>query len=43
MIPATQEGRAAIGRYLYARALASKYIQKSINNIHGSVILMDDC
>ena len=41
--PATQEGRAAIGRYLYARGFASKYIQKSINNIHGSVILMDDC
>ena len=34
--PATQEGRAA-------RGFASKYIQKSINNIHGSVILMDDC
>lgn len=41
--PATQEGRAAIGRFLYARGFASKYIQKSINNIHGSVILMDDC
>lgn len=41
--PATREGRAAIGRFLYARGFASKYIQKSINNIHGSVILMDDC
>lgn len=41
--PATQEGRAAIGRFLYTRGFASKYIQKSINNIHGSVILMDDC
>ena len=28
--PATQEGRAAIGRYLYARGFASKYIQKAL-------------
>ncbi|MCD8360279.1 MAG: RecX family transcriptional regulator, partial [Acidaminococcaceae bacterium] len=35
--PATREGRATIGRFLYARGFASKYIQKSINNIHGSV------
>ena len=35
--PATQEGRAAIGRYLYARGFASKYIQKSINNIQLSI------
>ncbi|CAK7041511.1 regulatory protein RecX [uncultured Phascolarctobacterium sp.] len=39
----TQEGRAAISRFLYTRGFSSKYIQKSINNIHGSIILMDDC
>lgn len=40
--PETQAGRAAIGRFLYTRGFAGKYIQKSINNIHGSVIVMDE-
>lgn len=39
----TKEGRASVGRFLYTRGFATKYIQKSINNVHDSWILMDDC
>lgn len=39
----TPEGRAAISRFLYTRGFSIHYIKKSINNIHGSVIVMDDC
>lgn len=39
----TREGRAAISRFMYTRGFSSNYIQKSINNIHGSMILTDDC
>lgn len=38
----TQEGKAAICRFLYARGFASKNIQKSISDLHGSMVLLDE-